>query len=611
MFEDKEVMDELRGQAAARTVFHRQEELVAGRRAIVEYLASPLGRVEGVHTDEDAATTEAIILEFGRPSLLVKDGTPETPASEVWRKRLQPHLARVASAIPGVGRIELRRHPDYEWVGTGWLIEGRYLITNRHVAMVFAEKRGGAFVFQRSPTGEFIEARIDFREEYERPTSFEVNIEKIVSIAPMGNLFPDMAVLRVMPHADLPTSVTLADRDPAIGDLIGVIGYPARDSRNGDLAMQRIFNDIFDVKRFAPGYVTVIDSRQLQHDSSTLGGNSGSPLFDLSSGRVVGLHFGGRFKEANYAVPVSVIKQTLVGVSVMGGGAAGGGAGAVERRTADDYDGRKGFDEKFLGRGFAVNLPELNEEQQDDAVEVDAARRGMEKYSLDYTHFSVVLCSSRRLAYYTAVNIDGSEDVMLRRRNTAWKIDPRVPAESQCGPDVYAGNNLDRGHLVRRLDPVWGDRDTARLADDDTFHYTNAAPQHERLNQKTWLSLEEYILGNAATRDFKVNVFTGPVFGAEDRDYRDIRIPSEFWKVVTMVTTDNKLRATAYILGQGDYLDDIEFVYGRFRTYQTSIVRIEKKTGLSFGKLSDFDPVGATEGIEFMRPITEAADIIL
>lgn len=612
LLNDTEVMEELRAKAKGRSNFRGQAESTHGRRAIVEYLADPFGPVEGVHTPESASESEAIILEFGRPSLLIRDGKPESPDSETWKSRLRPHESRVALAIPAVGRIELKHHPDYEWVGTGWLIENRYLVTNRHVAMIFAEKRGSEFVFRRSPSGPAIESRIDFREEHESPAAFELNIERIVYVSPLGDHYPDMAVLRVKDHADLPKPLLLAHEDASEGSLVGVIGYPARDSRNGDVPMQRIFRDIFDKKRFAPGYVTSQDGRILLHDSSTLGGNSGSPVIELTSGRVAGLHFGGRFKETNYAVPVSVIKRTLAGVSVTGGLGTGGGSDGAERRTIEHYDGRKGFNEEFLGtKKLHVPLPELNDEQRDDAVEVKPDARGMGVYVLDYTHFSVVLCKSRRLAFYTAVNIDGSQDVALRRRSTPWRIDPRVPAEYQCGPEVYEGNKLDRGHLVRRLDPVWGDDETAKLADDDTFHYSNAAPQHERLNQKTWLSLEEYILSNAATEDLKINVFTGPVFSDRDVDYRGVQIPSEFWKVVTMVTTGKKLHATAYLLSQGSYLDDIEFVYGKFKTYQTSITNIEKKTGLDFGKLSTHDPIGASEAVGFMQPISEASDIII
>ena len=80
---------------------------------------------------------------------------------------------------------------------------------------------------------------------------------------------------------------------------------------------------------------------------------------------------------------------------------------------------------------------------------------------LNYTHFSVRLMPARRLAAMTGVNIDGKSLVPLQRSGT-WHYDSRVPQELQTGPDVYQHNDLDRGHLVRRLDPVWGDDPTAR-----------------------------------------------------------------------------------------------------------------------------------------------------
>lgn len=41
----------------------------------------------------------------------------------------------------------------------------------------------------------------------------------------------------------------------------------------------------------------------MTHDSSTLGGNSGSAIIDVRTGEVIGLHFAGLYLRANYAVP--------------------------------------------------------------------------------------------------------------------------------------------------------------------------------------------------------------------------------------------------------------------------------------------------------------------
>ena len=44
------------------------------------------------------------------------------------------------------------------------------------------------------------------------------------------------------------------------------------------------------------------DVNAITHDSSTLGGNSGSCLVDLDTQQVIGLHFSGRYLEANLAI---------------------------------------------------------------------------------------------------------------------------------------------------------------------------------------------------------------------------------------------------------------------------------------------------------------------
>ncbi len=68
-------------------------------------------------------------------------------------------------------------------------------------------------------------------------------------------------------------------------------------------------------------------------------------------------------------------------------------------------------------------------------------------YVLDYTHFSIVMCRSRCLAYFTAVNIDGSQAKNIKRSGDCWNFDPRIPQNAQYGNDLYAKNDLDRGHL--------------------------------------------------------------------------------------------------------------------------------------------------------------------
>lgn len=250
-----------------------------------------------------------------------------------------------------------------------------------------------------------------------------------------------------------------------------------------------------------------------------------------------------------------------------------------------------GYNPLFLGNDYEVELPKLSEE-----MEKDVTKKKDGSYILDYTHFSIVMKKSRGLAYFTAVNIDAASEVKIQRTSDNWRFDPRIPQEYQYGNEVYINNELDRGHLVRRMDPNWGKN--AMKANEDTFYFTNSTPQHKNLNQKTWVELEDYIFRNAVKNKLKVSVFSGPVFRSDDMLYRGkYQIPAEFWKVVVMVKENGELSATAYLQSQKNMITDLEFAYGEYKTYQVPIINIEKITGLNFGNLNKFDPIANIESV--------------
>ena len=219
---------------------------------------------------------------------------------------------------------------------------------------------------------------------------------------------------------------------------------------------------------------------------------------------------------------------------------------------------------------------------------------------LDYTHFTVILDHERRLAAAAAVNITGAELVDVKRGNT-WRLDKRVSEDEQAGPELYAKNDLDRGHLVRRRDPVWGDE--AKQANIDTFNYTNAAPQAAAFNQgkELWVGLEDHVLEYSGANQLRLSVFTGPVFRADDGLYRGVRIPRMFWKIAawTVLADDTaSLRAAGFVLDQSPLLADIDLrqltsgnppPLGPFRTFQLPVERIAELSGLAIEQLVDAD----------------------
>lgn len=566
---------------------------------------------------EQYTMLEAIVLLTGRPPLLVQDGKWTNVKSRAIRDRLEGARNNLERAIQRVGRVAILDHA-MEYVGTGWMIDDDVLMTNRHVAELFAVARDRSFAFRTRPDGTPHRVEVDFRREHQRPTEWRADVREVLFVEANQDARPDMAFVRLARGADgLPAPLELADRSIAFQSDVASIGYPAKDSRNDSFAMQELFEGIYGVKRLSPGRVSGVrsDGMVIEHDCCTLGGSSGSPLIDLVTGKVCGLHFAGSYRVSNYAVTSTALKQRLqqLGptiVAVPEGSVIAPPVAEAEARTrVEGLDARKGYDPSFLGEGeLEVPLPELTEAQQEDL----AAVSGREDGELAYTHFSLKMCASRRLAYFTAVNIDGNQLLNFPRGRDRWLAEPRlVDPAHQTEDGLYASNRLDRGHLVRRLDPVWGPRAEAARAMDDTFFFTNCSPQHERLNQQTWLSLEDYILASAANHGLKVSVFTGPVFGADDRNYRGVPIPEEFWKVVAMVNElTGRLSVSAYLLSQADELGELEFVFGEFRTYQVPVAEIEKKTGLSFGDLVDFDPLRFVESLPRIE-IRESQDLVL
>src|SRR3978361_2280523 len=78
-------------------------------------------------------------------------------------------------------------------------------------------------------------------------------------------------------------------------------------------------------------------------------------------------------------------------------------------------------------------------------VELPSFPTGREVRVLPYIHFTVLLDPVRRLPAATGVNIDGAQLLDIERGDD-WHPDPRLPATEQAGPELYAHNDLDRGH---------------------------------------------------------------------------------------------------------------------------------------------------------------------
>jgi len=500
------------------------------------------------------------------------------------------YLEAGLQAANPVCRIEIRdRIGRVLGHATGFLVSPSLLLTNNHV-------------LENVDTAQFSVAQFNYEvglDLKERPMkSFRLTPERlfitdqkldftivaIEEVSADGTKVSDFGFLPLIPQSG----------KGLVGESVSIIQHPSGAPKAVAIRENQIM-DVFD--------------DYIHYSTDTMPGSSGSPVYN-DEWFVVSLHHAGVPDPknrtefiANEGIRISSIIQYIVehGAKfsddqkmllndIVGEWDVPSHAAdemVVEELSGSWYEGATGFDTQFLGEDYEVLHPKFRSDlEQDIALLKDGSN------VLQYTHFSIVMSKSRRLAYYTVVNIDGNQ---LRKigRNDKWYLDSRIETEYQCGPELYKNNSLDRGHLVRRLDPVWGD--SAEKANKDTFHFTNCAPQQSKLNQKSWLDLENYILENAENANLKVTVFTGPVFRLDDVIYRGVQIPAEFWKIAVIVKKDGNLSATAYLQTQKNLIEDLEFAYGAYKTYQVPISKIEAITGLNFEDLRNHDPLNQLE----------------
>lgn len=329
----------------------------------------------------------------------------------------------------------------------------------------------------------------------------------------------------------------------------------------------------------------------------SMGGDSGSAWMIAAGAKATdifaGLHFAGETggstdEHALACYPLSVQKKldfvlepaaapVAKAKAVAGTGAAG--AGLL----------RSGYNPLFLKA--PLPLPVLSA-----AARKDAFLFGGQPL-IPYTHFSVCLSKSRRMARYVAWNIDGTRIVRTGRDD--FQLDPRIPAARQIGNEAYANNKLDRGHIARRADLVWGEVQEAKQANADSSFYTNIAPQHERYNQSSrkglWGNLENLILEQVDVQDIRMSVFAGPLFADDDLLYRGIRLPREYWKLAAYVV-DGNLRLAAFILSQEPLLSDLEAIdLDPFKLYQVRVADLGPRAGVDFGAQDGVDVLDRPE----------------
>lgn len=274
------------------------------------------------------------------------------------------------------------------------------------------------------------------------------------------------------------------------------------------------------------------------------------------------------------------------------------------------------YNSKFIS-GFEVPLPKMTDE-----VKKSAYQNGE---PIHHSRFSLGFSEKRNFAIYTAHNIDG-ETILPEghfKRKDSFKNDPKIPRKLQTNNNRgYKKNPWDRGHLVRRRAMHWGDETEAFAADQESFYYSNIAPQHKKLHHSAWGNIEDWMMDLADEHKKKASIFTGPIFTSSDPERINlegeipIRIPSGFWKIMA-ISVAFELRAAGFLVWQRDFDNPEPLGFQPFLE-QVRITTIEYLTGLNFGNLRNLDPLrygielGDGRGLESdaqATPINRAAVI--
>jgi S1-C subfamily serine protease len=248
-------------------------------------------------TPDQLAALE-VAIRLLRPSQLSKKGALDDlpPEAQPVFPEWDAFRAAMTPLIYSVGRVD---DPAQGPQGTCWVVGEDVVLTNRHVLDVLS--RG-----TRTLAPDY--GWVDFRQEYGVLGVDKVPLAGVYAVSPTA----DLALLKLKPGSTASRPpLPLADDVAKEGDDVAAIGYPLNDPVRNPLFITTLFNNRFGVKRGAPGEVMGMFDNEIGHDCTTLGGNSGSPLVALATGRVVGVHASGFFSYRNGAIPLEAIAGFL------------------------------------------------------------------------------------------------------------------------------------------------------------------------------------------------------------------------------------------------------------------------------------------------------------
>jgi endonuclease G len=216
---------------------------------------------------------------------------------------------------------------------------------------------------------------------------------------------------------------------------------------------------------------------------------------------------------------------------------------------------------------------------------------------IHHSRYSLIFNEERGFASCTAHNVEGDSVSEKQYTERSFKFDPLIkPNRLQVDRDRgYKNNPWDQGHITRRKSMSWGDHEEAAIAERESDHWSNIAPQHHTLHSNAWGLIEDWMLKRVEGGKHRACVFAGPVFTEDDPTHQNapgetpIQIPAGFWKIIS-IELDGAMRSAAFLLWQRDYDNSVPLPFAPVLE-QVRLSTIEVLTGLGFPALRKFDPL--------------------
>ncbi len=232
-----------------------------------------------------------------------------TPAGA---SELSSQIARVRPGIVAVGVYEPARNPSFVFRGTGFAIgDGSFIVTNAHVTPAFLDPLKKQLLIVMVGRGAEAKPR---------------EVEKIAQ-----DQQHDLALLRLRSGEPLP-ALRLADSAALEGQEVALTGFPLGTVLGLFPATHRGVVSVITPIIIPGATANELDAKAIKNlrkpfevyqlDATAYPGNSGSPVFDVSSGDVIGIvnmvFVKGSKEKAitdpsgiSYAIPAEYIKRLL------------------------------------------------------------------------------------------------------------------------------------------------------------------------------------------------------------------------------------------------------------------------------------------------------------